>query len=160
MHLWCFPSNDYYIANGNPTAHDLVSLYGAPVGTEVSFNVGMFGEINDAGTELNFAGISGMGDMEDDSIAGFSVLGPAYVGQSVANTGADENGVNANVVSAYAEAPSIRDAHPNLNFNDGGLYANGIATVSVQVVPEPASFALGLVGLFGLACAGRRRRAA
>lgn len=70
------PSNDYYVANGDPTAWDLASLYDAPLGTSITFNIGLAGEVNDAGTEVNFANISGPGDMEDDSVAGLGLLGP------------------------------------------------------------------------------------
>ncbi len=136
------PSNDYYVANGGPMAHDLQSLDGAPVGTSVSFEIGFPGTINDAGTEMNFTGISGAGDMEDDSVAGLGLLGAGYIGQSAPDTGPVEGGVNANVLSAYAEAPSILAGHPELDFNDALLYPNGIASVTVSVVPEPSTWAL------------------
>lgn len=151
------PSNDYFVANGNPMAHDLMSLYGAPVGTSISFDIGLPGTINDAGTEVNFANISGAGDMEDETVAGLGVLGAGYMGQSMPDVGDAENGVVANVADPFGSAMSLLDAHSNLNFNDAGLYPNGLATVTVSVVPEPSSILLSGLGVLGLLAVRRRR---
>ena len=151
------PSNDYFVANGNPMGHDLMSLYGAPAGTSISFDIGLPGTVNDAGTEVNFANISGAGDMEDETVAGLGVLGAGYMGQSAPDVGAMENGVVANVSDPFGSAMSLLDAHPNLNFNDSSLYPNGLATVTVSVVPEPSSILLGGLGMLGLIAIRRRR---
>ena len=133
------PSNDYYIANGNPLAHSLGSLEGAPVGTSLSFDIGLPGTVNDAGTEVNdFATSAGNGL--------FGLPG----GQSGPNEGADEGGVNGNVVTPYSDflntpANFISD-YANLKFNNIALYPDGIANVTVTVVPEPTGGTL-----FGLA---------
>ena len=153
------PSNDYYVANGDPLAHDLMSLVGAPVGTSISFDIGLGNTVNDAGTEINFANISGAGDMEDDTVAGLAILGSTYLGQSSPNTGSDELGVNANVTDPYAAAPSILASHPELNFNDIALYPNGVATFRVTVIPEPSSaLSASLLGGAGLVACRRRRQ--
>ena len=132
------PSNDYYIANGDPLAHSLGALDGATVGSSISFNIGLPGQINDAGTEVNdFATSAGNGL--------FGIPG----GQNGPNQGADENGVNANVISPYSDflntPPNFINEFPGLKFNNIALYPDGIANVTVTVVPEPTT-----ASLFGL----------
>ena len=139
------PSNDYYVANGNPLAHDLSALYGGQPGDSIIFNIGLPGTVNDAGTELNFENL-GAG-MTDTSVAGLGLLGGSYVGQSAPDTGTSEGGVNTNV-AGDPFTPQLLAAHPELDFNDASLYPNGIATVSITVVPEPTS--LLLIGMCGL----------
>lgn len=131
------PSNDFYVANGNPFAHGLGDVF---AGGSVSFNIGVAGTVNDAGTEINdFANSPG------------NPLFGIPEGQTVADQGDPENGVNANVIgdpfANFLNVPSDVDFGP-LNFNN---YSNGIATVTITAVPEPGSIgfvALGLGGLF------------
>ena len=144
------PSNDYYVANGNPTQFDLSSLFSG--GGPISFNIGLAGTVNDAGTELNDFATS----------AGNSLFGIAG-GQSVPNEGADQNGVNANVTGdPFAGFANLSNANgvdlTRLNFNDSTLYPNGIATVTVTAVPEPSGIALALLGLGSSGLLLRRRR--
>ena len=143
------PSNDFFIANGNPTAHDLSDLLSGNVNT-LSFNIGTPGTINDAGTEINdFA---------------FSPNPPPFgIPAGDAPGGADEGGVVTNVVgdpfAAFLSQPggdlSI------LNFNDAALYPNGIATVTLSVVPAPvpvpAALPLAMSACAGLFAFMRRR---
>jgi len=134
------PSSDYYVANGNPTAFDLSSIFG---GGSISFDIGTAGTVNDAGTEVN-----------DFATSPGNPLFGIPAGQSAADEGVAEGGVNANVLgdpyAGFLNVPTGVDFGP-LNFNDTALYGNGIATVTITAVPEPGSLgflALGLGGLF------------
>ena len=69
------PSNDAYVANGNPTAHPLFDENGEFIGAEITIQGS---DVNDAGTEVN-----------DELPAN-----TAFFGQSAPNTGETENGVN------------------------------------------------------------------
>ena len=146
------PSNDYYIANGNPFAFDLSDII--ENGGEFSFDVF---QVNDAGTEVNdFSTSAGNGLFPQLKLTS---------GQGGPDEGADENGVNRNVLSPFAgflNAPFDADTDPNfalLNFNDRANYPNGLATVtirSVNVVPEPTTFVLLATGVSAVLI--RRRR--
>ncbi|MEM6641044.1 MAG: spondin domain-containing protein [Pseudomonadota bacterium] len=143
------PSNDYYVANGNPLAHSLQALFDG-IANEIVFNIGTAGTVNDAGTEINdFATSAGNGL--------FPGLGG---GQSGPNQGADEGGVNANVLGdpfgGFLNTPGGFDLSL-FNFNDTSLYANGIATVRIRVVPIPAALPLFACGLGALGFMRRRR---
>ncbi len=140
-------SSDYFIANGSAAAHDLSGLMN--IGDEVSFTVGASGSVNDAGTEVNDFATSAANGL-------FGIPG----GQTGPDQGADEGGVVASVTDPYDDflnRPTDFDTNfPNFQFNDSGLYPNGIATVTISVVPEPASMSV-LMGL-GAWVLGRRRR--
>lgn len=146
------PSNDYFIANGNARAHDLSSLYNAPPGTEITFFIGQ--TVNDAGTEVNDFSTSAANGL-------FPQLGLGS-GQGGPNTGADENGIVRNVdgipFAGFLNSPGDLDVNPDaalIDFNRGDLYPNGIAQVTISVVPEPGS--LTLLGLSGLGLLRRHR---
>lgn len=140
------PTNDYFIANGNPTAFDLSSLSGT-AGT-ISFDVFT---VNDAGTEIN--------DFEFSAGNGlFPGLGlPA--GQGGPNQGADEFGTIENVNNPFANflnTPGGADLS-DLDFTDATAYPNGVATFTITTsVPEPSSVAFGAI--CGLGLIVRRRR--
>ena len=144
------PSSDYYISNGNPFAFDVSGL--TELGDSLSFDVF---QVNDAGTEIN--------DFSTSAGNGFfgNLLGP---GQNGPNQGADENGVNANVLDPFAgflNAPLDADIDPQfaqLDFNNRALYPNGIATITITAVPEPGSFAA--LTVMGTILFARRRRGA
>ncbi|MBX2852781.1 MAG: PEP-CTERM sorting domain-containing protein [Phycisphaeraceae bacterium] len=148
------PSSDYFIANGSAFAHDLSSLYNAPSGSEITFFIGQ--TVNDAGTEVNDFGTGpGNGLFPQLNIVG---------GQSGPNDGVDENGVVRNIdgipYGGFLNSPADLDTNPAaalIDFNRGDLYPNGLAQVTIRVVPEPGSLAA--IGLGGLVMLRRRRRA-
>jgi len=141
------PSNDFYVANGNPFAHDLSSLYD---GTgSVTFDIGLAGTVNDAGTEVESYVTSAANGL-------FGLAG----GQSGPNQGADQNGVNANVVGAnpLSALNFVEGTPAAFDFNNSSLYPRGIATITITAVPEPTSMALGLLGMASIGLVRRRRR--
>jgi len=80
------PSSDYFVANGNPLAHSIAAVLNGTA-SELTFNIGTAGTVNDAGTEINdFATTAGNGL--------FGIPG----GQGGPNQGADEGGVITNVM--------------------------------------------------------------
>ena len=138
------PSNDYYIANGNAFAHDLSGLFDRSTDV-ISFNIGLAGLVNDAGTEVN----------DFTTSAGNGLFPGLPPGQSTPDEGAPQNGVNANVSDPFANflnTPAGFDLSL-FNFNDTTLYPEGIARVTisrVETVPESSN----LLGLLGLSLMG------
>ncbi|MEM6259007.1 MAG: spondin domain-containing protein [Planctomycetota bacterium] len=150
------PSNDFFLANGSPTAFDLASLYDG-VG-EITFQIGLPGTANDAGTEqedFDFAAPPLGGLQAFFPGVGFDGTdGQAAPNQSSAdNTLAIQNVVG-DPFADFLNADGLDLSQ--LNFNDNSLYTNGIATITIRAVPEPGS--LTVLGLGGLALISRRRR--
>lgn len=149
------PSNDFFVANGNPLAHSLASLYDGE--GSVSFNIGLAGTVNDAGTEAEDF------DTAAPPLGGLNALFPganfaAPAGQDGPDEGpADMNDLIRNVIGdPYAGFAGVGGADlTGLDFNQ---YANGIATITITAVPEPTSVALIGLGLVGLCGTTRRRR--
>ncbi len=155
------PSSDYYVANGNPLAHSLTTLFTGEE-SSLSFEIGLPGTITDAGTEVNdFATSAGNGL--------FSIPG----GQSEPGQGADQGGVNINVSDPFANFENRPDNFDtdfaNLDFNDATLYPDGIARVTISVLEEPpvgqeptsvpeSSTTVGLMAIAGLFFFGACRR--
>lgn len=139
-------SSDYFVANGNPLAHDISSLLNGSV-NEISFFIGVPGTVNDAGTEVN----------DFNTSAGNPLFPGLPAGQGAAGEGADEGGVITNVADPYANflnTPAGFDL-TGLDFNQ---YTNGIARVTISAVPIPGALPLAATGfslLFGL---GRLRQ--
>ncbi len=141
------PSNDYFIANGNPLAHDLSSILNS--GGTIEFNIGTPGTVNDAGTEVN-----------DFAFSAGNAFGSGLPAGDAPN-GAPEGGVVTNVANpfdGFLNAPG-GFTPGNLDFNNASIYPNGVATIRVESagVPEPGA-AFPLAALAGTMMWYRRRR--
>ena len=130
------PTNDYFVANGSPVAHDLSDIL--ETGGEISFFIGTpNGGVNDAGTERNgfrFAAGNGLfpmrflprgqnrpnqGPPTMDPIA--NVVGPAFADFRLNSLG--------RVPNRRGKRPSINVA--GLDFNQ---YPSGIGLVTITVL--------------------------
>ncbi|MDJ0867903.1 MAG: spondin domain-containing protein [Myxococcota bacterium] len=137
------PSNDAFVANGNPLAHAIFGPDGSFLGAEF-FILGA--QTNDAGTEVN-----------DELPAN-----TAFFGQTMPNTGTPEDGV---VVTPHpgllpAGSGGILDDPMFANADFLGYENDWIARVTVSPVPEPSAGLLMAVGLARLGLHRRRARAA
>ncbi len=134
------PSNDAFIANGDPLAHRIFSDTGQFLGA--SFVV-LGSNVLDAGTEVN-----------DELPAN-----TAFVGQSTPNTGVDENGVvHKHLGFNSTGSGGILDSadFANANFLAPGYQ---VARITVtQAVPEPQSWVLLAAGVVGVMVFQIRRR--
>ena len=144
------PSNDFFVANGNPFAHDLSSLFDGS-GT-ISFNIGGFNAspVNDAGTEAESYVNSAANGL-------FGLAG----GQATGDTPNGSLGLPITNVTGSLPLDSlnfVEGSQPLFDFNNGALYGNGIATVTITAVPEPnAAVLLSMAGLVIFATCRRRR---
>jgi hypothetical protein len=133
------PSNDAFVANGDPMAFNLFDGMGNFVGADFIILGSM---VLDAGTEVN------------DEIP----MNTAFLGQMAPNVGVDENGVVHTHPGFIPGGNILSDSRfSNANF----LAANyRIARVRVTAVPEPSTLAsIGLgAGLILLARRRSRRR--
>ena len=141
------PSNDAFIANGNPTAHPIFDMSGSLVAND--FFVAGAGAVLDAGTEMN-----------DES-----PMNTAFFGQMAPNTGVTENGVitdhlgfmprSAGAIlasSQFRNGDFELDGYPNLRFGfrtapaitDTRIY-QAIALGLFEVPPAPSG-AIALTG--------------
>lgn len=145
------PTSDYYVANGNPLAHSLTTLLTGEE-TSISFEIGLPGTVDDAGTEIN----------DFDTSAGNGLFGIPG-GQTGGNQGADENGVNTTVNDPFANflnrPANFEIDFANLDFNDANLYPNGIARVTITRVSVPeSSTTVGLIAIAALFFLGNSLR--
>lgn len=129
------PSNDFFIANGNPQAHPIFDAAGEFIGAD--FTV-LGSQILDAGTEVN------------DELP----QNTAFFGQQTPNTGVDENGV-VRLASEFGDflplgSGGILDdsRFANADFTRSGYQVARIRIEQVQVL-EPTSI-LSLLGIGGL----------
>lgn len=129
------PSNDAFIANGNPLAFEIFDDMGNFVGTDF---IVAGSQVLDGGTEVN-----------DE--AEFST---AFLGQTVPNSGTPEGGV-VTEHPGFIDGGRILAAFPNGDFTADGYQ---VARITVEKVPEPATV-MGLLALGGSMLAmGRRRK--
>ena len=116
------PSNDFFIANGNPEAHRIFDEEGNFLGAD--FTV-LGTEVNDGGTEVN------------DEIP----ENTAFFGQETANTGVDENGVVTIAEDGFQEAGSggILDSadFAEADFTVDGYEVARITVALADETPEP-----------------------
>ncbi|MBE9070788.1 spondin domain-containing protein [Leptolyngbya cf. ectocarpi LEGE 11479] len=144
------PSNDAFIANGNPLAHEIFDDAGNFLGADF---VVLGNEVLDGGTEVN------------DELP-FST---AFLGQAAPNTGTDENGVvtehpglNAGIILGTTDSSALNGLP--LNFTGADFTASGYQVARFRVelvddvdVPEPGTI-LGLMAVGGLVVASRQRK--
>ena len=113
------PSNDAYVANGNPLAHPVFDSQGQFIGADFEI---LGSAINDAGTEIN-----------DELPAN-----TAFFGQAAPNTGQTENGVNQAHTGFKAASEGGILADPMFTNADFTAEGYRVARVRVErVTPEP-----------------------
>jgi hypothetical protein len=132
------PSNDAFIANGDPTFFQVFDMMGGFLGGSFTISGGM---VLDAGTEVN------------DEIP----MNTAFFGQMMPNTGTNENGVV--MVHPGFLPPGSGGILDDPMFANADFKSIGyqVAEITVEAVPEPAT--LGLVSAaLAVAMVGRRMR--
>ena len=128
------PSNDAFIANGNPLAHAIFDASGDFLGAD--FLVAG-AAVLDAGTEVN--------DEIPENVA--------FLGQTVPNTGTTESGT-VQIHPGFSPAGNILSAFPGADFTAPGYQ---VARISITRIPEPGVLALVGLGLVSLLMARKRR---
>ena len=118
------PSNDAFIANGNPLAHQIFDGAGSFLGADF---IVLGSSVLDGGTEVN-----------DELPAN-----TAFLGQAVPNTGIDENGV-VQSHPGFIPGGNILTAFPDGDFTAPNFQ---VARITVSAVPEPSTFFLLASGL-------------
>lgn len=147
------PSNDAFIANGNPFAHEIFDDAGNFLGADF---IVAGSEVLDGGTEVN------------DELP-FST---AFLGQQAPNTGTDENGVvtehpgliaGGNILTT-TDSSALNGLPLNFTGSDFTSPDYQVARFRVELVedvvedvPEPGTI-LGLMAIGGLVVANRKRK--
>ncbi|MEM7627306.1 MAG: spondin domain-containing protein [Planctomycetota bacterium] len=130
------PSNDTFIGNDNPFAYQVFNAAGELNDPSGVFTIQVFGdELYDAGTEVN------------------DTLGAAFA--AAGGVSSDENGV----VTLGPDLSNFTGAQTAAGTTINDLIGSNelLATITISIVPEPAS--AGLLMGSGLLLAWRRRRA-
>ncbi|MEO0489691.1 MAG: spondin domain-containing protein [Cyanobacteria bacterium J06659_2] len=132
------PSNDAFIANGNPLAHQIFDDAGSFIGADF---IVTGAQVLDGGTEVN--------DEAESTTA--------FLGQTVANTGVDENGV-VTLHPGFDPDGRILAAFPGADFTTPGFE---VARFRVELVEDEASvpepgMVMGLMALGGVLLAKRQ----
>lgn len=133
------PSNDAFVANGNPMAFQIFS----PSGSFLGANFIVLGSmVYDAGTEVN------------DEIP----MNTAFFGQTVPNTGVAQNGVV--MIHPGFNPTGSGGILDSTMFSGADFKASGyqIARIQVEQVPEPSSILLSMTGLLAAIGFSARRR--
>ncbi len=139
------PSNDLFVANGNPLAFELFDMMGNFLGDQTIEIHGA--RVWDAGTEVN------------------NVLdGGAFVQGIDATLGTEEGGVVHLFFSrgtAADELESILGTMTPPGDVISSLFGSDtlLATITITAIPEPSSLALGLIGVGLAALVARRKKA-
>ncbi len=129
------PSNDAFIANGNPLAFEIFDVNGMFLG--VDFTV-LGEQVLDAGTEVN--------DEVPENTAALAQMAP--------NTGVDENGF-VELHPGFLPGGNVLAAIPNGDFLAPGYQ---VARITVTQVPVPASALIALGGIAALLTVARVHR--
>ncbi|MEA5532676.1 spondin domain-containing protein [Crocosphaera sp. XPORK-15E] len=131
------PSNDAFIANGNPLAHRIFDDLGNFIGADFIL---LGSNILDGGTEVN------------DEIP----ANTAFFGQATPNTGVDENGVVTLHGGFIPGGPILSTPRfANADFTAPGYQVARIRVELVQV-PEPSTI-IGLLAIAGAFCLKGRK---
>ena len=140
------PSNDAFIANGNPTAHPIFDEAGSFIGADF---VELGSDVLDGGTEVN-----------DES-----PVTTAFFGQAAPDTSVDENGVveihpgfNPVGSGGILDAPQFANADFKADDYQVARIRVELVEDDTQAVPEP-TISLGLLAVGGVFWLNRRRRA-
>ncbi len=140
------PSNDAFIANGNPLAHPIFDAAGNFIGADF---IELGADVLDGGTEVN-----------DES-----PVTTAFFGQAAPNTSVDENGVvtthpgfNPVGSGGILDAPQFAGADFKANGYQIARIRVELVQDNVQAVPEPTTI-LGVLVAGGALGLKRRRRA-
>jgi PEP-CTERM motif/Spondin_N len=133
------PSNDAFIANGDPLAHPIFDAGGSFLGADF---IVLGSQVLDAGTEVN-----------DELPAN-----TAFFGQAAPNTGVDQNGTVQLHSGFLPVASGGILADPMFASADFLAPGYQVARITVTQVPEPSTLALaGICGVIAAASARRRR---
>ena len=131
------PSNDLFVANGDPFAHELFDVGGNFIGP---VEILIFGrDVNDNGTEVNNA----FGDAAFSANDGQSVPEFAVIRSFFTDAGDDD------YLASFLGTQTVSGDTINEVFGADDL----IARITIDVVPAP-----GAAALFGVALLGTRRR--
>ena len=157
------PSNDFFLANGNPLAHNLSSLSigSSPISILIGTTGGGSSPVNDAGTEVEDfdfvappnAGLNGLfpGRNFDPSAGQTAANQGTAQGANISNvTGADPFGGFANILGADLSG---------FDFNDASLYTGGaIGRITISAIPEPTSIVMMGLAVVGITMKRSNRR--